>query len=118
MQLDNIRTLIHFSSQGFSSVTHEGWVKLQIPFPADKIGALVGPKGQNIKSIQGNTNTRINTNEPGVVVVIGLPEGVAKAEKQILDMLEPEEFVDPMASVSADGPWSYGATIQGESGFW
>lgn len=39
--------------QGFSSLTHPDWEKVELAFPREKLGILIGPKGHTIKSIQG-----------------------------------------------------------------
>jgi rRNA processing protein Krr1/Pno1 len=109
---------------GFSTLTHDGWVKLEVNFPAEKFGILIGPKGQTIKSIQGNTKTRINMPEKNskatTVSVCGLPAGVAQAEKEINRLLEP---LAPLPApeeedLATDDAWGQEHTAQGEDALW
>jgi rRNA processing protein Krr1/Pno1 len=102
-----IRQLVQYS---YSSITHPGYVQQQIPFPYERIAELIGTRGQTIKSIQGNTRTKINIPDnndrrPTVnVVVVGEQAGVAQAHKQILQLLvEPteEEEQEMMAKEAA-----------------
>jgi len=101
---DAIRDLIH---DGFSVLTHEGWVKEEVHFPRDQLGKLIGAKGQNIKSIKGNTSTEIRVPksddiDQDTIVVAGLPSGVAQAKKEILRYLDEPAVVDAQGSVSDD----------------
>ena len=118
-----LRSLIQ---DGFSTITHPTWIKVEVEFPADKFGILIGPKGQTIKSIQGDTKARINLPEKGgkstLVSVCGEPAAVAKAQKQIEKLLEPPApLPDPEEIDLADdeaGAWGQEHTAQGEDALW
>jgi rRNA processing protein Krr1/Pno1/outer membrane biosynthesis protein TonB len=97
-------------ADGYSPLTHEGLIKKDIDFPKDKVHVLVGPKGQTIKSIQGDTKTKINIKPTGVTIV-GPPEGVARAERQIDKLLTPPTIVeeDPEEEY-VNGTWAHSQT--------
>lgn len=64
-----------------------------IKIPQDKIGALIGPGGKNIRSLQEETNTKIDINEDGTVFISainGLDESAAR--DRILAMTESAEI--------------------------
>jgi len=117
-------TLRQLLQDGFSPLTHEGWIKNEIEFPAEKFGILIGPKGQTIKSIQGNTKCRINLPEKNsksnIVSVCGAPAGVAQATKEILRLLEPPApLPDPEEEdLATDDAWGQEHTAQGEDALW
>jgi len=118
------QTLKQLITDGFSPLTHEGYVKVDIVFPKEKLGLLIGPNGQTIKSIQGNTKTRINipdkTSSSQYVSVVGLPAGVTQAEKEILRLLEPPAPIpDPEEEdLATDDAWGQQHTAQGEDALW
>jgi predicted PilT family ATPase len=109
-----IKSLIN---DGFSTITHEGWAKLDIEFPETYKRYLIGLKGQTIKSIQGASKCKINTSTPGVVSVVGPTEFLQNAKKAVLRVKEkqdqPQETTflpgfepDPFGShVPADQDW-------------
>mmetsp|Transcript_36774 Transcript_36774/g.72184 ORF Transcript_36774/g.72184 Transcript_36774/m.72184 type:complete len:491 (-) Transcript_36774:319-1791(-) len=88
---DAIKMLIQF---GFSDLTHEGWTMLVCPFPVDELKTLIGPGGQTIKSIQGDTKCRVNVPDlkrPGSscdLTICGPAQGAQRAKAQILKLLE------------------------------
>jgi rRNA processing protein Krr1/Pno1 len=118
------QTLKSIITDGFSPLTHEGFVKIDIVFPKEKLGLLIGPNGQTIKSIQGNTKTRINipdkTSSSQYVSVVGQPAGVHQAEKEILRLLEPPAPIpDPEEEdLATDDAWGQQHTAQGEDALW
>jgi len=108
-----IRELI---TSGFCEATHPGLTKKEIPFPFAKTALLVGPGGQTIKSIQGNTNTKINTpKQLGMpLVIIGKPEDIFSAEREIQNVLNPPVITLQDLATQTDNPW---ATVE-EYGSW
>jgi len=86
---DAIKSLL---DHGFSSLTHEGFVSEEVPFPYEKRGFLIGPRGQSIKSIQGNTKAQITLPEnKNFVVVAGTQAAIQAAKKAINKILNPPE---------------------------
>jgi rRNA processing protein Krr1/Pno1 len=117
-------TLKQLITDGYSPLTHEGYVKVDIVYPKERLGLLIGPNGQTIKSIQGNTKTRINipdkTSNSQYVSVVGQPAGVAQAEKEILRLLEPPAPIpEPEeADLATEEAWGQQHTAQGEDALW
>ena len=59
--------------------------------------------GQTIKSIQGNTGTKINTPKvggPQIVTIVGTQAGVTQATKEIGRLINPEERKQPSKHAS------------------
>ncbi len=60
---------------------------ITVKIPVDKIGALIGPGGKNIRSLQEETGTKIDVQEDGTVYIAST-EGVgAKAAKERVESL-------------------------------
>jgi len=97
-------------AENFSPITHEGWTKLEFDIPREDLSLLIGKKGTTIQTIQDSTGAKLNI--PGEhdmnqhVVVVGPPEAVSKAEKQIMAVLQPDEDEEETAAV--DTAWAEG----------
>lgn len=82
-------------TQGFSSITHEGWIRKTVEVAKSQIGNLIGPGGATIKALQSSTKTRIDIpsgrEDPIVVSISGDAVDVASAAAQIAAMLVPPE---------------------------
>jgi len=108
-------------TDGYSSLTHDGYVKEEVPFPFEKRRYLIGLRGQVIKSIQGNTRAQITMPEgKNFVVVNGTPASIAAAKKAINKILNPppaqpeyREDVDPNDPIAGDDFYE-GPTEEGE----
>lgn len=90
---------------GFSSVTHEGYEVGEVAFPRAELRHLIGPGGHTIKSIQGDTKTKVKIPtedaENQNIQVIGPADGVAKAIKQISTLLERKAAKEAAAADAA-----------------
>ena len=63
-----------------------------IHIPVDKIGAVIGPGGKMIRSIQDETNTRIDIEEDGSIYIAATDgEGEQMARDRILSLTESAE---------------------------
>jgi hypothetical protein len=73
------------------TITHE-----EVEVSESELGYIIGFKGQTIKSIQGDTNTKIYTPGKGRkntnVVVVGAAANVARAVKQIQRNIEKNTY--------------------------
>jgi len=86
---------------GYSKVTHPDWTSLEVHYPGS-FGKLIGPRGQNIKSIKGNTGCGVNIlkpenprYKPETVILVGPPSKLESAKKQVLNTLvEKERYVE------------------------
>lgn len=64
-----------------------------VKIPVDKIGAVIGPGGKMIRSIQEETNTRIDINEDGSIFIAATDgESEALAHDRILALTESAEI--------------------------
>ncbi|MFN4298688.1 MAG: polyribonucleotide nucleotidyltransferase [Thermaurantimonas sp.] len=88
---------------------------IKLSIPKDLIGAVIGPGGKIIQSIQSETGTVIvieEVNDKGVVEISGTdPEGINEAKKRILDIA----FVPTVGEVytgTVKSIQTYGAFIE------
>lgn len=88
---------------------------IKLTVPKDLIGAIIGPGGKIIQSIQSETGTVIvieEVNEKGIVEISGTdPEGINEAKKRILDIA----FVPTIGEVysgTVKSVQTYGAFIE------
>jgi polyribonucleotide nucleotidyltransferase len=64
-----------------------------VQIPIDKIGAVIGPGGKTIRSIQDETNTRIDIQEDGSIFIAATDgEGERRARERILSLTETAEI--------------------------
>ena len=110
-------------TDGYSPLTHDGFVKREVAFPADKLHVLIGSKGQTIKSIQGNSKARIRIPERSAaqgqqevqIAVVGTSEQVAQAEKEIKRLLIPATVVEEQPEEEyVNGTWSEAGPTEDE----
>jgi len=95
-----INAIKQIMEQGFSSLTHEGWILKTLDVPKDQIGTVIGPAGATIRGLQNSTNTRIKVpqgsrDDPVSVSIVGDAADVTIAITQLSAMLlppEPEEI--------------------------
>ena len=76
----------------WSKYTHPNQTYQEVSVPEDKLGRVIGPKGQSIKSIQGDTKTKIHTppTYSNNVIIVGSEAGIAKAVARIKKIVEEE----------------------------
>ena len=58
-----------------------------IQIPASKIGAVIGPGGKTIRSLQEETNTKIDINEDGLVFISATDEKSAETAYEMIESL-------------------------------
>jgi polyribonucleotide nucleotidyltransferase len=64
-----------------------------VNIPVDKIGAIIGPGGKTIRSIQEETNTRIDIQEDGSIFIAATDgDGERRARERILSLTETAEI--------------------------
>ncbi|MEL7626926.1 MAG: polyribonucleotide nucleotidyltransferase [Anaerolineaceae bacterium] len=64
-----------------------------IKVPVDKIGAIIGPGGKNIRALQEETNTKIDISEDGTVFIASTGgTGFEEARDRILSLTETAEI--------------------------
>jgi polyribonucleotide nucleotidyltransferase len=60
---------------------------ITVKIPVDKIGALIGPGGKNIRSLQEETNTKIDIEEDGTVYIASTDSAGAKIAQERVESL-------------------------------
>jgi polyribonucleotide nucleotidyltransferase len=60
---------------------------ITVKIPIDKIGALIGPGGKNIRALQEETNTKIDIQEDGTVYIASTDSVGAKIAKERVEGL-------------------------------
>ncbi len=66
---------------------------ITVKIPIDKIGALIGPGGKNIRALQEETGTRIDIEEDGTVYIAGVEgEGARVAQERVESLGESAEI--------------------------
>ncbi len=64
-----------------------------VKIPVDKIGAVIGPGGKNIRSLQEETNTKIDIDDDGTIYIASTDGiGFEEAKDRILGMTEVPEI--------------------------
>ncbi len=60
-----------------------------VKVPIDKIGAIIGPGGKNIRALQEETNTKIDIDDDGTVFIASTDGvGFEEARDRILSLTE------------------------------
>jgi rRNA processing protein Krr1/Pno1 len=82
-------------TDGYCPATHPGYMKVEMPFPRDRFGILIGPNGGTIKHITNSTGCQLNipnaTDLNQNLTLVGTAEGISQAQKHIKAVLEKEE---------------------------
>ncbi len=64
-----------------------------VKVPVDKIGAIIGPGGKNIRALQEDTHTKIDIDDDGTVYIASTDGvGFEKAKERILSLVEVPEI--------------------------
>ncbi|HSR20385.1 MAG TPA: polyribonucleotide nucleotidyltransferase, partial [Anaerolineales bacterium] len=66
---------------------------ITVKIPVDKIGALIGPGGKNIRSLQEETGTKIDVQEDGTVYIASTDGVGAKVAKERVESLSESAVV-------------------------
>jgi rRNA processing protein Krr1/Pno1 len=84
---------------GFCPATHPGWTKVEMNFPAEHIGDLIGPNGSNIRHITNSTRCQLNVPRDGSnqLTLSGTAESIAVAQKLIARTLADAVAADAAA---------------------
>jgi len=103
-----IRSLL---TNGFSAVTHPGWILDPMDFPTSKLGNLIGTQGATIKAIQRATKVRINIPkkdeglENTILSLVGPADNIVRARMRILQIIE-EADTEELVIDEEDPEWS------------
>jgi predicted RNA-binding protein YlqC (UPF0109 family) len=89
----------------WSKYTHPNQTYQEVSVPEDKLGRVIGPKGHTIKSIQGDTKTKIHTppTYSNNVIIVGSESGIAKAVARIKKVVEEEPEKKSISDMIEEG---------------
>lgn len=82
--------------EGYSTLTHENYVKSVLEIPGECVRALIGTRGETIRDLQKSTTTRIkvpsdDTSAFVSVIIVGEADNVSEARTKITALLKPPE---------------------------
>jgi rRNA processing protein Krr1/Pno1 len=96
-------------ADGFCAATHPGWTKMEIPFPEDRFGILIGPNGSNIRHICNSTGSQLNIPKSGSanmnLTLSGTLESIAAAKK-LIDRTLADSLAADVAQEQEDEAWN------------
>lgn len=99
-----IQALKELMEQGYSSVTHEGWVSKAVQVPRDQLSNIIGPQGSIIREMEATTKCKIqipsNTRSDPIEVMVqgeatNIEEAVLAIASKIVMVVDeeiPEEW--------------------------
>ena len=85
---------------------------LTVHIPVDKIGALIGPGGKNVRKIQEETKTKIAIEDDGTVQIAADNEERAEAGRKRVEMLVAEAEIGKVYDGRVTRIMNFGAFIQ------
>lgn len=106
-----IEAINQLVKDGFSSLTHENYVKDSVSVPGNSISTLIGSGGSTIKELQRRSGAKINipSGASGNIIIVGLvgeASQVSAARAEILALLKPPE------PIPVPEEWSQEATAR------
>ena len=85
---------------------------IRIVIPVDKIGALIGPGGRNIRAIQEETGATIDTEDDGTVVIGSSDEAMLKRARSRVEALTREIAVGDIFTGKVTRLTTFGAFVE------
>jgi polyribonucleotide nucleotidyltransferase len=85
---------------------------MTVNIPTDKIGALIGPGGKNIKKLQEEYKVTIEITEEGMVKVLGSDKDVLKACVTAIDLQINGPEIGSIFNARVDSIKEYGAFVE------
>ena len=83
-----------------------------VPIPTDKIGALIGPQGKNIKAIVAETGASVNISDDGIVSVFAQDEDILNSVKEYIARFTDEVEVGKIYNATVKKIMEYGAFVE------
>ena len=84
----------------------------KVVIPQDKIGALIGPGGKNIRRIQEETGAEVEVEDDGSVFISGLDAEKVKAAKEMVEFVTAEAEVGKIYKGKVVSIKEFGAFIE------
>jgi polyribonucleotide nucleotidyltransferase len=85
---------------------------ITITIPVDKIGALIGPSGKNVRKIQEETGTTISIEDDGTVQIAGDSLEQAEAGREMVEMQVAEAEVGKIYEGPVTRIMNFGAFVK------
>jgi len=106
-------------NQGFSDITHPGWIIEEVEFPASSLGKLIGTAGSKIKELQHEYAVKIDTPKKDdgkaiqdVIHIKGPQQNVDRAKEAISQLLVVPEEDETLPEADPNDPWQQEPTEQ------
>jgi len=103
-----INAIKDLMNQGYSTITHENYVKCEVEVARDNLRKLIGPGGATIKGLQSQFDVKINVpadaGDIAFVSILGETAQCEECRKEILELMVPE------AAVPVPDEWSMAAS--------
>jgi len=104
-----IKSLLRYH---WSEYTHPGMTYIEMALVGGQLSKLIGVRGQTVKSIQGDTKTKIHTPSRGdinqKVVIVGKQANIALAQARITKLLEDWDAAQDQSGQNEDYEYDYG----------
>jgi predicted RNA-binding protein YlqC (UPF0109 family) len=85
-------TIALLVKQHWTPVTHPGFASVEVAVPPEQYSLIIGPRGQTIKSIEGDTRCKIHIpdklDDAEAVLVVGPAANVAKAAQRVVAVVK------------------------------
>ena len=85
---------------------------LQITIDSDKIGAVIGPGGKNIRALQEETGTDVNIEDDGTVTISGPDQESAEAARNLIEAMTEDVKVGRIYKGKVTAIKDFGAFIE------
>ncbi|NWG34984.1 MAG: polyribonucleotide nucleotidyltransferase [Chloroflexi bacterium] len=85
---------------------------ITVKIPVDKIGALIGPGGKNIRALQEETGTKIDIEEDGTVYIASTDSAGAKVAQERIESLGENAIVGNIYTGKVVRIESFGAFVE------
>ncbi|PJF23734.1 MAG: polyribonucleotide nucleotidyltransferase, partial [Phototrophicales bacterium] len=85
---------------------------ITVKIPVDKIGALIGPGGKNIRALQEETGTKIDIEEDGTVYIASTDSAGAKIAQERIESLGENAVVGNIYTGKVVRIESFGAFVE------
>lgn len=85
---------------------------IKVMIPSDKIGALIGPGGKNIKKIQADTGATIEIEEDGTVLIYAADEESTNKAKKMVEECTATAVIGKVYQGTVTGIKDFGAFVE------
>jgi polyribonucleotide nucleotidyltransferase len=111
-RIEILRLMLNTLRQPRSEISQNAPRLLQIRINPEKIGALIGPGGKNIKAIQESTGAQIDIQDDGTVTIACLDAARAEQARQKVEAITEEVKVGKVYDGKVTSIKDFGAFIE------